>query len=97
MEKHVFTDERVREAFRKFVVVKLYCDQKYGPTANDRADFNTELEKTLTPSIQQPQYVVLDPETREAVATWGWVRAHLGNPQLFVDKMLVALQAVKDF
>ena len=97
MEKHVFTDERVREAFKKFVVVKLYCDQKYGPSSGERAAFNMELEKTLTPSTQQPQYVVLDPESREAVATWGWVRAHLSDPQLFVDKMLAGLQAVKDF
>ena len=97
MEKHVFTDARAREAFKKLVVVKLYCDQKYGPTAAARADFNTDLEKKLTSSIQLPQYVVLDPETREAVATWGWVRAHLNNPQLFVDKLMAGLQAVKDF
>lgn len=97
MEKHVFTDERVREAFKKFVVVKLFCDQKYGPTADERQEFNSDLEKTLTGSVQQPQYVVMNPETREVVATWGWVREHLDDPQLFADKMLSGLQAVKDF
>lgn len=94
MEKAVFTRQEVRETFKKFVVVKLYCDQKYGPDAERRARFNVELEKRLAQSVQQPAYVIINPETEEVVANWGWVREHLSDPSLFVKKMEDGLRAV---
>ncbi len=97
MEKHVFTDPEVRATFLKFVVVKLFCDEKYGPNPDERAAFNSDLEERLTKSSQQPQYAVMDPETRRVVGTWGYDRSHLGDPQLFIQKMNAGLDAVKFF
>ena len=75
--------------------MKLYCDQKYGPQAEERATFNLELEKRLARSVQQPAYVIINPETEQVVANWGWVRAHLSDPSLYAQKMEDGLRAVK--
>ena len=95
MEKAVFTDSKVRETFKKFVVVKLFCDQKYGPDAEKRAMFNVELEKRLASSVQQPAYVIINPETEQVVANWGWDREHLEDPSKYAEKMEDGLRAVK--
>ena len=45
--------------------------------------------------MQQPAYVIVNPETEQVVANWGWVRAHLSDPSLFAQKMEDGLRAVK--
>lgn len=52
-------------AFRRFVVAKLYCDERFAEDAEEIKAFNLALERRLANNNKQPAYVVLDPETEE--------------------------------
>ncbi|MAG57033.1 MAG: hypothetical protein CMJ83_12125 [Planctomycetes bacterium] len=79
----------------KFVVVSLYVDEKFAPNAEEIAERNAELELELAESVQQPAYVVLDPDSGRVALAWGYERKFVTNPTTFADRLEKALKFLK--
>ena len=74
MESKIFADEKVREAFRNYVVVSIYRDE---PGLQEKFE---ELQKELTGSFTLPEYVILDPASGQVIRAWGFHLTTLNVP-----------------
>jgi hypothetical protein len=87
VESAVFPDSKVRETFRKFVVVSIWVDEP----DDEVSAFNKALQDRLIASIKLPAYVVIDPETEMVLGNWGFENRLVSDPSLFVERMERAL------
>ncbi len=78
MEKAVFPQPTVVEAFKKFVLVQLYTDRKSEPYIS-----NQNILKTYG-TVANPLYVLLRPDG-SYVAQSGYQLSFTSNPQTFVE------------
>jgi len=84
MEKAVFPQPMVVDAFKKFVLVQLYTDRKSEPYIS-----NQNLLKTYG-TVANPLYVILRADG-SYVAQSGYQLAFTSNPQTFVEFLSKAL------
>lgn len=84
MEKAVFPQPMVVDAFKKFVLVQLYTDRKSEPYIS-----NQNLLKTYG-TVANPLYVLLRSDGTY-VAQSGYILAYSSNPQTFVEFLAKAL------
>jgi hypothetical protein len=84
MEKAVFPQPMVVDAFKKFVLVQLYTDRKSEPYIS-----NQNLLKTYG-TVANPLYVILRADG-SYVAQSGYQLAFTSNPQTFVEFLSQAL------
>jgi hypothetical protein len=87
VENAVFPDSKVREAFRKFVVVSIWVDDP----DDEVSAFNYALQERLISNAKLPAYVVIDPETEMVLGNWGFENRFVSDPSLFVERMEKAL------
>lgn len=88
VEKEIFSDPKVRETFRKFVVVAIYQDER------GRQDEFTDLQLRLVQTLMLPTYAVVDPETELVVRKWGYDPLNL-TAQAYIDDLTKGLRAVE--
>jgi thiol:disulfide interchange protein DsbD len=84
MEKAVFPQPMVVDAFKKFVLVQLYTDRKSEPYMS-----NQNILKTYG-TVANPLYVLLRPDGTY-IAQSGYQLVYPSNPQTFVEFLSKAL------
>lgn len=81
MEANVFTDERVKQRFEKFVLVQLYTDA--GENYREKQQY--EIERFGTAAL--PYYVILSPED-DVIAEYPGLTRNIDEFVRFLDKGL---------